>query len=319
MKRERKKIEIECPQCRLMFFKSASHHKHNLAKGLRSYCSTACSNASKRKYQELRCLVCTTSFVQRSSSQKFCSNSCAAVFNNKERGPRSADTKQRISTSVLTTLVNRVDSDKADKFISDNTHRSCSVCSRQFKPTSTGKKTCSASCGHVLRTGHPMYSESEVIQYLAQSEQALGRTPQRRELDVGYVTAAKRLFGSYNKALLACGIPPNSFKYQKNAVVCKDGHTCDSINESYVDEWLFTHNIPHTPHTKYPVDRKFMCDFFLPTKGIWLEFLGIYSNKQYDSHYEEKLLYLKEHGIHPICLYPSDLNKLDRSLSFLLC
>ena len=58
----------------------------------------------RRHPSKAYCKNCGKEFLQYDKRKKFCSSSCAATYNNKERGERSEDTKIKISKSLRETL-----------------------------------------------------------------------------------------------------------------------------------------------------------------------------------------------------------------------
>lgn len=128
------------------------------------------------------------------------------------------------------------------------------------------------------------------------------------------VNAAVRYFGTWNKAMVSCGIKPNGSRYQKIRIKSSDGHMCDSLSEKTVDEWMSTNNIRHSRSKKYP-NSKMDCDFYLPDHDAWVEYFGLIGQvEEYDKGVEIKRQLAKEHELNLIEILPSDLypeNKLD--------
>ena len=52
-------------------------------------------------------ILCPNCECEITNHHKFCSQSCSTIFNNKIRGPRSEETKRKISLTLLRKHVNR--------------------------------------------------------------------------------------------------------------------------------------------------------------------------------------------------------------------
>ena len=84
----------------------------------------------KRKF----CLHCGKEIVGKGkSSKKFCNSSCAASYNNKQRGKHSEETKQKISQSL-----------KKEEFQNENNDIFCLYCGKKLTGNQT--KYCSVKC-----------------------------------------------------------------------------------------------------------------------------------------------------------------------------
>ena len=315
----KKTITTICDGCSKTFEKPEHNYKYSISKGYKIFCSSKCSN-NFRSLKPIECNNCQKAFKPKTKEQLFCSKSCGVKISNKFR--------------IKTDEQNKKTSESLKKFYIENGSKrskklgieyksfietKCPACNLLFLPKTRKQIACSKKCGFELKLGYKLISKEELDVFILETYSKLNRTPQKREIPKKYVSASINHYGSYNKALLSNNIKPNSFKHKKTKVVCRDGHETDSINESYIDDWLFDNNIEHILHSKYPIkDRAFLSDFYLPQHGLWLEFLGLSNNKNYDEHYEEKLLVLKENGIHPFLIYPKDLKELDKKLKSLL-
>lgn len=80
----------------------------------------------------------------------------------------------------------------------------------------------------------------------------------------------KKLFETYSIALIAAGLNPA--KTMRTRIVAKDGHLCDSYEESLVDNILYELNIKHDVHKKYP-GSNYVCDFKVG-ENIYIEYTG---------------------------------------------
>lgn len=80
----------------------------------------------------------------------------------------------------------------------------------------------------------------------------------------------KKLFETYGIALIAAGLNPA--KTMRSRIMAKDGHLCDSYEESLVDNILYELNIKHDVHKTYP-GTKLICDFKVGD-NIYIEYIG---------------------------------------------
>jgi hypothetical protein len=123
------------------------------------------------------------------------------------------------------------------------------------------------------------------------------------------------LFGTWNKAVEASGLRPNPVRFAERQLA-NDGHSCSSIAEKLIDNWLAEHGIPHKRNVFYP-DGKHTADFFV--NGIFVEFFGLIGElKEYDAHIQIKEMLAQKYRIPLIKIYPKDmypLDKLDNVLS----
>ena len=82
-----------CDHCHNEFVISKAYARNQ------KFCSNVCSAASKRtREREESCVNC---FTKLTTQFKFCSQSCAATYSNKNRGVHKSETKLKIKKSVL--------------------------------------------------------------------------------------------------------------------------------------------------------------------------------------------------------------------------
>jgi hypothetical protein len=108
------------------------------------------------------------------------------------------------------------------------------------------------------------------------------------------IKAYKRIFGSFNNALVELGYTPvcviSKNKYSHNTIA-RDGHICDSVEESMVDNFLFSKEIIHSIQPLYPrhdeLNKKgwIRADFYLTKYNIYVEYAGLINR----SFYADKL------------------------------
>lgn len=101
---------------------------------------------------------------------------------------------------------------------------------------------------------------------------------------------------------------PNSSKYRKTRLKCKDGHIVDSISEKIIDEWLFENGLEHEKSKRYP-DSNFTCDFYLKGKDVWVEYFGLHGGgiEEYEEGMKRKNEIVIKNGFKFISIVPKDL------------
>lgn len=135
------------------------------------------------------------------------------------------------------------------------------------------------------------------------------------------VKAYKRLFGSFNNALVELGYTPvcvaKKNKYSCN-VVADDGHICDSTEEGLVDNFLFKKNICHSIQPLYPRHEKLnpngyiRADFYLTKTNTFVEYAGLINRKFYAEKLEAKKQLATVLDINLLVVYPSELGQLEK-------
>jgi hypothetical protein len=141
------------------------------------------------------------------------------------------------------------------------------------------------------------------------------------------VKAYKRLFGSFNSALVELGYTPVSVakknKYSHNTIA-NDGHLCDSAEEAFVDNFLFEHNLAHSIQPLYPrhveLNNKgyIRADFYLIDSKVFVEYAGLINRSFYAAKIEKKQQLATVAGINLLIIYPSDLSNLEKAFRTLL-
>jgi len=120
----------------------------------------------------------------------------------------------------------------------------------------------------------------------------------------------KKLFSSWLHALIEAEILEDGTRKTSRGTMCvaKDGHVCLSLAEKTMDDFLYTHGIPHTREPHYPGSH-FRADFEI--KGNYIEYFGLAGNPEYDSKIKAKEKLAKNAGINLISVYPQNL--IDRT------
>jgi len=135
------------------------------------------------------------------------------------------------------------------------------------------------------------------------------------------VKGYKRLFGSFNNALVELGYTPVSVakknKYSCN-VIANDGHICDSVEEGMVDNFLFANNITHSIQPLYPRHEKLnskgytRADFYLIDYNIFVEYAGLINRKFYAAKLQKKQELATLVNLNLLIVYPSELGQLEK-------
>lgn len=141
---------------------------------------------------------------------------------------------------------------------------------------------------------------------------------------MGGIEHAKRKFGSWFTALAETGALPNRVLATARGIRClaKDRHTCHSLDEQRIDDWLYVHDLDHEREPIYPQHPNLN-----PTgrrRADWkvhetfIEYFGLVGDPEYEKKMDEKILLAQDSNISLIAIYPSDIEKLDERLDSLL-
>lgn len=156
----------------------------------------------------------------------------------------------------------------------------------------------------------PKYTKEQLIGLIRQFHRSCGRAPTKREFYHRW-QPFRRVFGSWNKAVVAAGFEPNPVLFAKKWK-SKDGHSCDSLSEKIIDDRLYLNKLYHERNVFYPGQKKFTVDF-LVDNSHWLEFVGLAGSlRSYDRLFSRKVRLAKENGIRIIKVYPKDLFPLKK-------
>lgn len=122
----------------------------------------------------------------------------------------------------------------------------------------------------------------------------------------------KKVYGSWLQALDAAGVIEGGIRKTSRGYAClaKDGHECFSLGEKIIDDYLYTHNIPHEKEPYYPGGRKFRADWKV---GLYfIEFWGLEGDEDYDKKIEEKKSTAHQYQIPLIEINVEDLQDLEQ-------
>lgn len=219
------------------------------------------------------------------SGKCFCSNSCSAKVNNKIR-----------------------DLKRPKKYCANKD------CGKEIKRSN---EYCSSKCQWIVNSVNKEEYQEIITDKINEFYKTNGRIPYKQEM-WGIYSAIKRIFGTWNKAIISAGLKPNPVKFASK-YIAKDGHKCDSLAEKIIDDWLFSKNIKH--ETKIPYNYHNMtADFRIG--NTYVEFFGLQGQlKKYDKLIKEKEVFCKENNLKLIKIYPNNLfpkNKLSDIFSQLI-
>ena len=266
---------IRCDNCQIQFERSTGRYNEAIKFGWRQFCSTKCQSVAKGQTKACLCSnpTCKKSFARKLSQAKlskllFCSHLCSAQYYGK------ISKKDHAHTCEMIGCENIVTSDYL------------------------GKRFCSNECLKLFQkvSKYSMDSIVKIIQDLYYKHE---RIPVKYELQYLY-EPARKLFGTWNKAIEAAGFDPNPVMFAKH-YMAKDGHNCDSLAEKIVDDYLFARHVEHQIHVPYPFNNGMKCDFKI--KDTWVEIFGLSDqHHRYDELKQEKMRLIKENGLNFIQL-----------------
>lgn len=116
---------------------------------------------TKRKHLSKYCLNCGKEL--RNAQNKFCSSSCAATYNNKKRGSRSQETKERISNSQKQHLISQGKIPNKIKIIK------CECCGNEFETKKTNQRFCCRKCAVTHRVNESNKTRGLFLIYKSQT------------------------------------------------------------------------------------------------------------------------------------------------------
>lgn len=273
-------VKVKCAFCGKEFFRPRGRFNEAKKFGWKQYCSKECLAKNRTKKRVLFCENCGKLFKRAPnniSPHNYCSQSCAAIVNNKKSPKRKA----RMGA--------------------------CLKCGKSFKKR--GKlKYCSIKC----RREAEWHTPKEILGIIRDTVQRIERVPAKRELR-GIDNACRKFFGSWNKAIIAAGFQPNRSHNQRMYkcanVKAKDGHLCDSISEALIDNWLRENRITHKKDVFYP-GTNYKADWAISMgkNSIFVEYFGLANDSpRYDRAIKRKQKLCQKHNFKLIEIYPQDL------------
>jgi len=302
--------EVQCFQCGKKFLRAIGAANEAEKKGSKQFCSKECIATHKTSRVLVPCTSCgelvsiTKGTLSKSKSHNFfCDKSCAATFNNKGR-VLSQDSLKLRSESLLAYHKGQG---------RESVQRVCRFCGTLFKVlksrSSHGQGLyCSRECTDLDRSGIPQYDKEGLVQELIKLFTESNFITSKLVNPSIYHQACK-LFGSWNEALTAAGIPIMDSTKRGVKRLCLDGHGADSAEEAFLDNWLHSHGITHEVNKYYP-GTTLTCDFYLPEFDLWVEYLGLYQvDSNYRNRYAKKKEIASKEGFTLVGVLASDLRK----------
>lgn len=269
---------IECNYCSKKFFRPQNRVNENKKLGHCFYCSKSCQGEFLKKRSFFICEnpKCAKKFEKlrkEIGAHNYCSMSCAAIVNN-----------QKFPKHIVQ-------------------YKICRICKKQFGGANT---YCSAVC---YKKSCVRHEPRDLIASLKSAVKKLGRTPAKREVPQ-LASSCTYAFGSWSGALKAAGFESNrsheNRMYKRVMTKAKDGHSCDSISEALIDNWLTENEIKHTRDFPYP-NSGHKADWAINNK-IFIEYFGLAGDSQrYDRDIKIKQGLCKKFGIKLISIYPQNL------------
>lgn len=269
---------ISCIYCKRKFFKSTGRFNEGKKFKWNFYCSIECQGGYRKRRKIVVCenSNCGKTFeklIRAIEIHNYCSRTCAITVNNQKFPKRIA------------------------KF------KNCRICNSKFKG---GNRYCSSICYKKSRIRR---KPEDLIKSLKAICVQLGRVPGKREVDK-LANACEHAFGSWNNAIKAAGFEPNrsheNRMYKRIMTKAKDGHSCDSISEAIIDNWLYENKIFHERNVAYPTSQH-KADWSIQ-ENVFVEYFGLANDSpRYDRDIKIKQRICKEFGIKLVAIYPQDL------------
>ncbi|MGO8753838.1 MAG: hypothetical protein ACLQHK_01250 [Gallionellaceae bacterium] len=241
---------------------------------------------------------------------------------------------------VMYYAITRAEDIGLTKTIRTSERKTCPLCGESFQEESLphplvkrlgiGHLDFCSPClkDRILSTGSDTATRTEIVDFLNQLTVVLERVPaqgvgegmddlidlpfdKRLELllllkDKPSVKRVKEIFGSWLKALIDSGALIDGTRETPRGIhtIALDGHTCLSLGEKTIDDYLYRRGIPHHKEPKYP-EGNYRADFLVG--DVFIEYFGLTGDATYDVRAKEKIRLCKVHGIRLIALYPKDL------------
>ena len=270
--------KVRCVYCKKRFLKSVSRFNEARKFKWNFYCSSECRSSYRKKRSFVTCenYSCGKNFeklIGAIGAHNYCSRTCAITINNQKfpkRGPG---------------------------------FRICKICSKKFKGQ---KKYCSVPCVKLARQKH---DPAKLIKDIKLEYKKLGRIPAKREVP-SLASSCIYAFGSWNKAIIAAGLNPNRSHdhrmYKRVMTKAKDGHSCDSVSEALIDNWLADNKVKHVRDFPYP-NSGYKTDWAI-NDLLFIEYFGLAGDSpRYDRDVKIKKGLCRKFGINLVAIYPKDL------------
>ncbi|TSC89817.1 MAG: Uncharacterized protein G01um10143_307 [Parcubacteria group bacterium Gr01-1014_3] len=242
------------------------------------YCSKECQGRSFNKQvsfvcENTECGAEFKKFRKEVGAHNYCSMRCAAIVNNK-----------KFPKHVIKLKI-------------------CRICEKQF---TGGNIYCANVCYKKSRVRH---KPEDLIKSLKHTYEKLGRVPAKREIPE-LASPCIYAFGSWGNAIKAAGLEPNRSHehrmYKRTMTKAKDGHSCDSISEALIDNWLSDNEVKHLRDFPYP-NSGHKADWAI-NDTLFIEYFGLAGDSpRYDRDMKIKKKICEKLGIRLVAIYPQDL------------
>ena len=229
--------------------------------------------------------------------------------------------------------------------------RTCVVCDNEFRVIdlpdwvyfgSNGFQDCCFQCPILARP-----RKAELMRLVPEFVESCGFTPSADANPINYAFTSrlsgvntahvfrafgrmggtehvKKKFGSWFRGLVETGALPDGVQATARGVRClaHDGHVCHSLDEQRIDNWLSANNLSHEREPQYPPHQTLNASG--RRRADWkvgdtfIEYFGLVGDAHYEKKMDEKIMLSTEAGIDMVGIYPSDLEKIDERLGFLL-
>lgn len=141
---------------------------------------------------------------------------------------------------------------------------------------------------------------------------------------MGGTEHVKKKFGSWFKGLVETCSVPEGVQSTARGVRClaEDGHVCHSLDEQRIDNWLFAKKLSHEREPQYPPHPTLNASG--SRRADWkvgdtfIEYFGLVGDADYERKMDEKIMLSTELQIDMIAIYPSDLERIEKRLGFLV-
>lgn len=138
------------------------------------------------------------------------------------------------------------------------------------------------------------------------------------------MSASLTTFDSWFRALFEAGVLKDDVLVTARGVKCiaKSGNECNSLDEQFIDNWLFYNDLKtikepiYPKHEKYNTSGRRRADWLV--NGYYIEYFGLAGDDKYDKKTIEKMNLVRELDLKLIALFPEDLNSLDFKLKALM-
>ena len=321
---------VLCKNCGTFFLREVSRINEAIKNGSEQFCSRSCLAAHKTTTVPCACSNCGKGlsvlygvYTRSMSKRFFCGNSCAAVYNNSRKPPRSEESRKRTSDAVIARLSAAGHQPKErvvreGRAINPRVLKVCENCGGPYKGSAGGtQKYCSKSCYTLATSVIPVMTKDELLSWLKSYYTEHGIISSKI-VPFSIRRQARNLFGTWNSALEKAGVKLATSNRGRKGVVCHDGHSADSTEEALIDNWLSSHGLAHDRDKYYPGTRM-TCDFYLIEYDVWIEYLGLYvTDDSYRARFEEKKRIAAENSTTIIGVLPSDIRGGVDKLSALL-